>query len=156
MQNDDRSVASTSTPSDPDWPAQHPALDAAIAAAIRAPAAGAELEQQVWARIRADAEAESSATSVQRQVGTPLWLSVLNAIAVSVVAVMVVLAVGTATQPAEQSAHVALALLERSPSSMRVALCAASGIGLWLALRGTPWARAIGLSLGPERAAPRR
>jgi hypothetical protein len=143
---------------DPEWPARHPALDAALAAKIRAPVADDAFDRQVWARIHADAEAESSAPRAERhrRVGAPLWLRALNAVAIGVVAILVALALGTAAQRAELSAQFAVAALQPSPSSLRVAVATVSGIGLWLGLRWTPWARAIGLSLGLDRVAPRR
>jgi hypothetical protein len=150
-------LASARASRDPEWLAQHPALDAALASGIRAPAADADFDREVWARIRTDAAANSlGSREPHRRFGAPLWLSALNIVAMGVVAVIVALVLGAAAQPAEQSARVARALLEHSPISMRVALIVASGIGLWLGLRGTPWARALGLSLGPQRVAQRR
>ena len=156
MENED-DVASTRASRDREWPAQHPALDAALVAAIRAPGTDKMFDRQVWARIRADGGGASVPRAErQRRFGAPLWLNVLNVIAVGVVAVMVALALRTAVPPADHSVPVALALIERSPSPMRVVVVAASALGLWLGLRWTPWARAIGLSLGLERVAPRR
>jgi len=159
MQNED-GVPSTHASRDPEWPTRHPALDAALAAAIRAraPAADTEFDQQVWARIRIDATADRTAPQVERRVkvGAPLWLNALNAIAITVVVVVVVLALGTAVQPAAKSARVAQAVLVHSPSSMHMAVFVVSTIGLWLGLRWTSWARVLGLSLGLERVASRR
>ena len=146
MRNDDGSIASTGTPSDPDWPAQHPALDAALVKAIRAPVAEAEFDREVWARIRAEAAVGSSTSSVHRQrSGAPFWLNALNAIAIVIVAVIVAVALGTAAQPAAHSARAAVVLVEHSPNWMRMALLIVSGTSLWLGLRQTPWARTIGL-----------
>ena len=146
MQNEN-SLASTRASPDPEWPAQHPALDAALVNAIRAPVAEGEFDREVWARIRADAAVGSSTSSVhrQRQSGAPSWLNALNAIAIVIVVVMVALALGTAAQPAAHSARVAVALVEHSPDWMRMALLMVSGTSLWLGLRRTPWARTIGL-----------
>ena len=140
MRNED-GFASTSTSPDPEWSAKHPALDAALVTAIRAPAADPEFDRQVWARIRA--EAGTSAPTVQRQqrFGAPVWLNALNVIAIGVVIVLVALALGTAAQPA----RVAVALVEHSQNLTRMAVLMVSGAALWLGLRRTPWARTIGL-----------
>src|SRR5262245_33017823 len=106
MQNED-GFASIQASRDPEWPARHPALDAALAAAIRAraPVADAELDRRVWARLRADADAGSSVPRVerQRQVGAPLWLNALNVVAIGVAAILVAVALGTAAQRADLS-----------------------------------------------------
>ena len=150
MQNDD-DVGSTSGSSDPEWTARHTKLDAALASAIRAPAVDGGFDQKVWARIRADVAAGSSAPLAQRRFGAPFWLSALNAIAIGVVAVMVAVALRAAARQAGQPALGMLTLVAQSPGAMGVAFAFASAAGLWLGLRRTPWGRAIGLSLAPER-----
>src|SRR5262245_17255006 len=123
MENED-DLASTRASRDREWPAQHPALDAALVTAIRAPAVATEFDRQVWARIRAEAVSGSSVSPGGRhpRFGAPLWLNALNAIAIAIVAAMIALALRAAVEPAEQSAQVALALVERSQSAMRMAV----------------------------------
>lgn len=144
MERDDR-LASTRAARDPEWPAQHPALDTALAATIRAPLVDAAFDRQVWARIRAETAAGSSElqTGLPRRLGAPLWLNALNAIAVGVVVIVLTLALRMALQPAASSAGAAVALVEQSPTLMGMVALAASATGLWLGLRQTPLTRAI-------------
>ena len=129
---------------DQEWPAQHPAPRCGARDAIRAPAADARFDREVWAHIRAHAAAGSSASSVQRQrqFGAPFWLNALNAIAIGVVVVMVALALGTAAQPARVAvARRALAELDAH------GLTHGERTSLWLGLRRRR-ARTIGLRNG--------
>jgi hypothetical protein len=144
MERDDR-LASTRAARDPEWPAQHPALDAELVATIRGPLVDAEFDRQVWARIRAEAAPGALEPSPKRQLllGPPLWLSVLNAIAIAFIVVALALALRMALQPAASSVGAAVALVEHSPTLMRMVAVAASATGLWLGLRRTPITRAI-------------
>lgn len=146
MQSKDDGTSTSAAP-DREWPAQNPALDAALVAAIRAPVADAEFDRQVWARIRADAAVDPSASSSRRRqwFDAPLWLNALNVVAIGIVAVLVALALSGAAQRAAQSASAAMAALEQSQNATRIAVLIVSAAGLWLGLRRTPWARTIGL-----------
>jgi len=144
MEREDR-FPSTRAARDPEWPAQHPALDAKLAATIRGPLVDAGFDRQVWARIRAAAApgaAESSPTR-RRLVGLPLWLSVLNAVAIGFVVVALAVALRMALQSVASSAGAAVAVVEHSPTLMRMVAVVATAMGLWLGLRETPIARAL-------------
>ena len=73
METDD-DVASPRDARDADWSAQHPALDAALTAAIRGPVVDARFDRQVWARIGIEASAKPEPEP--RSVGLPLWLQI--------------------------------------------------------------------------------
>jgi len=142
MQPEDR--LRTETPSrDSEWPGEHPALDVALAAAIRAPVADARFDREVWARIGAESAARAAEPQRRPRVGQPLWLSVLNVIGVGVAVIAVVYALGTAVHPIAKSAPAALTLVEHSPSAMRMVALVVIAAALWLGLRRTPFARAI-------------
>jgi len=138
--NDD--AASMRNARDPDWPAQHPALDAALAAAIRAPAVDARFDREVWARIRRE-DSAALAAARYRSIGPPFWLTALNAVAIGAAAFTLALALGMAARPIASSARIALESIEPSPRSIVAAVLAASAIGLWLGLRQTTLSRAV-------------
>jgi len=107
-------------------------LDAALTAAIRAPAVDAQFDKEVWARIRAD---DAAPLAIPRTWGTPWWLGALNVVAVAFTAIAVTLALRS--MAAKPVAATASTLIEHSTGSVLFALFA-SAAGLWLALRQTP------------------
>ena len=134
---------SASAARDSEWPAQHPTLDAALLAAIRSPVADASFDRHVWARIRVEASASTAPRADWRRSGPALWLTALNALAIGVIAIVLVMALGTVAHVVVKSAPSAPALIEHSQTSTRLAALVSSYVALWLGLRGTPFARAM-------------
>jgi hypothetical protein len=128
---------------DAEWLAREPRLDTALAVAIRAPAADARLDAQVWAVIRAG-EAESLAMRMTwvTRLGRPWWLDALNVVAVAVTAVAVTLALRSAVTKLAAAAAAASTFVQHPTDFVLLTLCVSAG-GLWFALRQTPFARAV-------------
>jgi hypothetical protein len=130
-------------PHDADWRGRHSQLDAALTAAIRAPAVDERFDEQVWALIRADeAEALAMQDLLRMRLGAPWWLDSLNVIAIAVTVVGVALALG-ASRPAAEAVAVASAFLEQPSESVRAVTLAAAAAALWLGLRQVPLVRAL-------------
>ena len=139
-------VTSIPAAQDAEWLARHPRLDASLAAAIRTPVVNERFARQVWALIHAD---EAQATAVQQalraRLGTPWWLASLNVIAIAVTVVAVVLAIAVvAGGQLPESAAARLAFVEQPSAPLRFVTLVASAAGVWLGLRGVPFTRAFG------------
>lgn len=139
----EQGLRSASAARDSEWPAQHPALDAALLAAIRGPVTDASFDRHVWARIRAEASASSAPRAHWRRSGPALWLTGLNALAIGAIAIVLVMALGTVAHTIVKSAASTPALIEHSQTATRLAAVVSSYVALWLGLRGTPFARAM-------------
>jgi hypothetical protein len=141
MQSEHR-LADIRAARDPEWPARHPELDAALTAAIRAPVANARFDREVWERIRAQ-EALLHGPVPSMRFGMPLWLLILNVAAVMTAAVTLGFALGVAGPVSvAESVNAAIGLAEHTLHSARPLALVVTATVLWLCLRHTPFARA--------------
>jgi hypothetical protein len=126
-----------------EWASRYSQLDAALAAATRAPAVDERFDQHVWSLVRAD-EAKALATQrmLRARLGAPWWLDSLNVVAIAATAAAVALAL-RASRPVVESAVVAFAYFEQPPESVRVLALVAGAAALWFGLRQVPFVRAF-------------
>jgi len=143
MRPEDR-LADIRASRDPKWPVQHPALDEALTAAIRAPVADTRFDRTVWQRIRAEEDLRVATAATPMRFGMPLWLVSLNVAAVAIAAVTIGLALGVAGPTSvAKSVNAAFALSEHTLRAARLFAVVVTCTALWLSLRQTPFARAV-------------